>query len=361
LNAVLNASSPLSLDDFCRLIPKAELHCHLLGAIRRETFLELARRENAIEPAEIDALYAGGENRKGVIPALRALEARVLRYPDDFYRLTVEYLEDARAHNILYTEFFWNPTGCVKGSGLSYVSMQEAIIQAISDAEKSLGIVGRLIPAIDRETTAQAAVEMVEWLAGCRRMEVPGIGMDFREVLGPPEQFEAAYAYAKRLGLKATAHAGEYGMPWTNVRTAIDVLGVDRVDHGYTTVDDASFARRCADSGIVFTVVPANSYYFRTLPPDRWALDHPIRKMHAMGLRLHPNSDDPSFFKISPTKAWRMMVEDFEIDPRDLRAMMLNGLDGAWMEDTTRQAWRASWTATFDALFSRLQDSDKVE
>src|SRR5277367_1256887 len=100
-------TSPLSLDEFCRLMPKAELHCHLLGAIRRDTFLELARRENAIEPAEIDALYAGGVNRKGVIPALRALEARVLRHPDDFYRLTVEYLEDARAHNILYTEFFW--------------------------------------------------------------------------------------------------------------------------------------------------------------------------------------------------------------------------------------------------------------
>jgi adenosine deaminase len=238
--------------------------------------------------------------------------------------------------------------------------MQEAIVQAISDAEKSFGIVGRLIPAIDREASAQAAIEMVEWLAGCRRMEVPGIGMDFREVLGPPEQFEAAYAYAKRLGLKTTAHAGEYGMPWTNVRTVIEVLGVDRVDHGYTSVDDAPFARRCADSGIVFTVVPANSYYFRTLPPHRWALDHPIRKMHAMGLRLHPNSDDPSFFKISPTRAWRMMVEDFEIEPGDLRAMMLNGLDGAWMEDSTRQAWRTSWAATFDALFSRLQDSDKL-
>ncbi|RZS81100.1 adenosine deaminase family protein [Pigmentiphaga kullae] len=335
---------------FCHALPKAELHCHLLGALRRSTFHELAGGKGGLSSEQIDGLYAHGEKRQGAIPGLRALEDYGLRTLDDFYRVTREYLEDARAHNVLYAEFFWNPTGSVRGSGLSYAAIQDAMVRAIHDAERDLGIVGRLVPAIDREAPPAAAVEMVEWMVAARRDEVPGIGIDYREALGPPEWFEQAYADARRAGLKTTAHAGEYGLPWTNVRTALDVLKVDRIDHGYTVVDQPELARRCVESGIVFAVVPANSYYLRTLPPDRWALEHPIRKMRAMGLRIHPNSDDPTLHNITQTKAWTMMVEDFEFPVADLRGFMLNGLAGAWVDAGRRRAWSADWNRRFDEL-----------
>jgi len=345
------SATPTTVAQFCKAIPKVELHCHLLGAIRRETFLEMATREGRMSVESVEGLYAQGEKRQGAIPGLRALESHLLKSPDDLYRVTREYLEDARVHNVLYTEFFWNPTGHVRGSGLSYAVLQGAIVQSIRDAETDLGIIGRLVPAIDREAPPEAALEMVEWMKDNRATEVIGIGIDYREAYGPPELFEAAYSSAKRAGFKTTAHAGEYGMPWTHVKTAVEQLHVGRIDHGYTVVDNPEFAQRCIDAGLVFTVVPANSYYLRTLPPDRWALDHPIRKMHAMGLKIHPNSDDPTLHNISPTKAWSMMVEDFDLPPSALRGLMLNGLDGAWIDETTRRDWRTQWSAAFDAIF----------
>jgi adenosine deaminase len=139
-------------------------------------------------------------------------------------------------------------------------------------------------------------------------------------------------------------------MPWPNVQTALELLQCDRIDHGYTLVDNPVLARRVAAAGTVFTVVPTNSYYLRTLAPGRWALDHPIRQMARLGLRLHPNTDDPTLHHVTPTQAWGMMLRDFGFGLDDLRGFLHNGLDAAWIDETDRQRWRAEWSARFDAL-----------
>lgn len=340
-----------ALDRFLQAMPKMELHCHLFGTVRRDTFAELNRRAGApLTDEEVTGFYTRGEKPVGVLRVLRALDAQLVRTTVDLYRLTFEYLEDAAAHNVRYAEFFWNPTGTVQVSGIPYAAAQDAIVQAIRDAERLLGIVGRLIAAVDREASPQAATEMVEWVTAHRCDEVIGIGIDYRENERPPELFAQAYQDARRAGLKTTAHAGEFGMPWTNVRTALELLQVDRIDHGYTVVDHPEFARECAERGVLFTVVPTNSYYLRTLPPERWALDHPIRRMPGLGLRIHPNTDDPTLHHVTPTGAWRMMVRDFGFGLDDLRGFMHNGLDGAWIDDTQRRRWRAEWDVAFDVL-----------
>jgi len=339
------------METFLRRMPKVELHCHLLGTVRPGTFIDLARKAGAPIPREdIEAFYIRGEKPVGVLKALRTLD-QIIGEPDDLYRMTREYLEDAAAHGVRYAEFFWNPTGTARVSHIPYPKAHDAIVRAIRDAK---GIIGRLIPAIDREQVPAAAVEMIDWVTAHRAPEVIGIGIDYSEVDRPPELFAEAYRLAKKAGLKRTAHAGEFGCPWTNVRTAIEVLGVDRVDHGYTVLDNPDYARRCAESGIVFTVVPTNSYYLRTLPRERWALDHPIRHMPARGIRVHPNTDDPSFHNVTPTLAWQMMLRDFGFGLDDLRAFMLYGLDGAWIDEAQRRQWRAQWSQEFDALRARL-------
>jgi adenosine deaminase len=338
--------------DFFRRLPKVELHCHLLGTVRPATFIDLARKAGAPLPrAEIEAFYIRGEKPVGVLKALRTLD-ELIRAPDDLHRLTREYLEDAAAHGVRYAEFFWNPTGTARVSRIPYREAQAAIVRAIRDAR---GITGRLIPAVDREATPADAVEMVRWVIAARAPEIVGIGIDYGEVDRPPEMFADAYRLAGQAGLKRTAHAGEFGCPWTNVRAAIEVLGVDRVDHGYTVLDNADYAARCAEMGIVFTVVPTNSYYLRTLNKERWALDHPIRHMARRGLRIHPNTDDPTFHNVTPSLAWQMMVRDFGYTLDDLRAFMLNGVDAAWIDDHTRRRWRREWSAEFDALRGSVQ------
>jgi adenosine deaminase len=319
--------------------------------VRHATFVDLATKAKApISREEIDAFYTRGEKPVGVLRALRALDAHLIQRADDLYRLTREYLEDASAHGVRYSEFFWNPTGTAKASRIPCAAAQGAIVRAIRDAEKDLSIVGRLIPSIDREAEPREAVEMVEWVIAQRAPEAIGIGIDYSEVDRPPELFRDAYRLAKRSGLRATAHAGEFGMPWTNVRTAIEELRVDRIDHGYTVLENPEFARRCAESGIVFTVVPTNSYYLRTLPKERWARDHPIRHMPGSGIRIHPNTDDPTLHHVTPTGAWQMMVEAFGFSLDELREFMLNGLDAAWLDDDRRRTWRREWTAEFGAL-----------
>jgi adenosine deaminase len=343
--------------EFLRQLPKVELHCHLYGTVRKTTFAEMAARRNVpITDAQIDEYYTRARKPWPTNNVMRALDQYLVKEDEDLYRLAYEYLEDAAPHTVRYAEFFWNPTATVL-SGIPFPAAQVAIVQAIRDAQARYGIVGRLIPAIDRERGSAAAVEMVEWVIKNRVSEVPGIGMDFDEVPHPPELFANAYRRARDAGLRVTAHAGENGAPWKNVRTAIDVLGVERVDHGYTVIDNPDLAKRCTDRGLVFTVVPTNSFYLRTLPDDRWAIDHPIRAMAKLGLRLHPNTDNPALHKVTPTEAWLMMTRDFGFSLDDVRNFMHNGLDAAWIDDRLRAKWRQEWSGEFEVLRARLRTS----
>ena len=344
----------MMLEAFLRAIPKIELHCHLYGAVRKQTFARLTERHKApLSAAQIDEYYVRPRKPWPTNNVLRALDEYLVKEPDDLYQIALEYLQDVAAHTVRYAEFFWNPTATVR-SGIPYARAQGAIVRAIRDAEVQFGVIGRLIPAIDRERGPAAASEMVQWVITHRAPEVLGIGIDFSEADHPPELFAEPYREARRAGLHVTAHAGENGVSWKNIETAIDMLRVDRIDHGYTVIDNHALTRRCAESGIVFTVVPTNSYYMRTLADERWALDHPIRKMPALGLRVHPNTDNPTLHKVTPTRAWLMMVEDFGFRLDDIRNFMHNGLDAAWIDDGQRTAWRREWTREFDALRAKL-------
>ncbi|MDR2869947.1 MAG: adenosine deaminase [Deferribacteraceae bacterium] len=336
-------------------MPKVELHAHLLGTVRKQTYQDLAKKHNApLTTEQIDEFYTRGEKPVGVLRILRALDSYLLLEAEDLYRITYEYLEDAAAHNIRYAEFFWNPTGTAHVSKVPYPAAQAAIIKAIHAAEAKFGIIGRLLPSIDREADPDFAVEMVEWMLANPAPEVIGVGIDYRENDRPPELFWKAYKMAKDNGYKITVHAGEFGMPWRNVETAVKLLDCDRVDHGYTIVDNPALVEYCKQKDLIFTVVPTNSYYMRTLEPERWALDHPIRKMVAMGLRIHPNTDDPTMHQINATEVWQLMYNFLGLSLENLRSFMINGIDGAWVDEATKQKWKAEWPAKFDELAKGL-------
>ena len=346
----------MSLENFVRALPKIELHCHLYGSVRKRTFEEMTAVRNAPFTADqIDQFYTRPRKPWPTNNVLRALDDFLIRDPGDLYRLTFEYLEDSAMDGVRYSEFFWNPSGGVN-AGMPYADAQDAIVRAIRDAEAQLGIMSRLIPAIDRERGPAAAIEMVQWVVQHREPDVVGIGIDFNEADHPPELFTGAFRLARQAGLRLTAHAGENGVSWKNIRTAIETLGVERIDHGYTIVDSPELARACVESSIVFTVVPTNSYYLRTLPDERFGLDHPIRQMRELGLRVHPNTDNPTLHKVTPTRAWMMMLDCFGYTIDDLRTFIQNGIDGAWVDDAQRSKWRREWIAEFNALRADLGD-----
>jgi adenine deaminase len=201
---------------------------------------------------------------------------------------------------------------------------------------------------------------MVEWMCESRMDEVAGIGMDYRETDRPPELFWKAYDAARAAGLRTTAHAGEFGMHWRNVETAVELLKVDRVDHGYTIVDNPELCARYAERGVIFTVVPTNSYYLRTLAPEVWAEQHPLRRMPGLGLRVHPNTDDPTLHHVNPSQSWELMHSHFGFTVEELRGFMHNGIDGAWVDEATRQHWHATWDAEFALAAQALSAAQAV-
>ncbi|MCW8084821.1 adenosine deaminase family protein [Sabulicella glaciei] len=336
-----------ALDRFCHALPKVELHVHLLGAVLRPTFAEFAARAGMGE-AETESLYARDARPKGVLHILRALEQRLLRRPADLHRITYEHLAEAASHNVRHSEIFWNPTGTAHL--FSYREGAEAILAGFADAAVEFGVSALLIPAIDREDTPERAVEMVEWMIAHRRDAIIGLGIDYREPDGPPERFWKAFRMAKQAGFRITAHAGEFGCHPRNVETAVDLCGAERLDHGYTVLEDPALTRRFAEAGIVFTVVPTNSFYLRTLAPERWARDHPIPRMPGAGLLIHPNTDDPPLHRVTPTRCWRMMAEDFGFGREALRGFTLNGIAGSFLPDAAKRHLFTAYAEEFDAL-----------
>ena len=188
-----------TLKKFLQRIPKIELHCHLLGTIRKQTMKELARKNGSrTTDAEIDAFYVRGEKPVGVLHIFRELENHILQAPDDLRRITYEYLEDASHQQVRHAEFFWNPTGTLAATDLSYGELQNAILLGMNEAETDFGIASLLIPSLDREAPASAGLEMMELMCAHRHPNVVGIGMDYNEVNNPPEKFSEAYALAKK-------------------------------------------------------------------------------------------------------------------------------------------------------------------
>ncbi len=336
-----------ALDQFCRAIPKVELHVHLLGATLPATFAEWAARAG-MPPAEAEALYSRDAKPKGVLHILRALEGRLLKRPTDLHRIAYEHLQAAAAENVRHSEIFWNPTGTAHL--FPYAAGADAILAGFADAATDLGVSALLIPAIDREDTPEAAAQLVEWMAAHRRDAIVGLGIDYRETDRPPELFWRAWRAARAAGFRLTCHAGEFGCHPRNISTALDLVGVDRLDHAYTAVEDPALLEQLRDSGIVVTVVPTNSYYLRTLPPDRWALDHPIRAMAAAGLAIHPNTDDPPMHRITPGGCWALLARELGFGRDALRGFTLNGIRGAFLEDAAKRHLATAFAAEFDAL-----------
>ena len=334
---------------FFSAFPKAELHCHLLGTTSRETFIDLVRDSGAPIPmAEIEGFYTRGEKPVGVLRIFRALESSILKKPEYLKRITLEHLERTAAQGVRYIELFWNWTGLKHF--MTYAEGQDAIVAGLIEGEEKYGIVGRLVPSIDREALPEDAVELVREMAAHRSPWVIGLGIDYRETLHEPENFWKAYRLARDAGFKLTAHAGEFGEHWRNVETAMDLLECERIDHGYTITDNPELAERAADRGIPFAVVPTNSYYLRTFTDEEWAVKHPIRRMVELGLKVFPNSDDPTMHHISISESWLLMMNWLGFSLADLRGFLANSIDAAWVDDETKIVWRQLWLPEFDRL-----------
>jgi hypothetical protein len=168
--------------ELMRSIPKVELHCHLLGTIRKSTMREIARANGATTTdAEIEQFYVRGDKPVGVLRIFRELEAHILQQPRDLYRIAYEYIEGLVEHNVRHAEVFWSPTGTLEHTDHSLRALQDAVVEGLHDAQTDHRISSVLIPSIDREASPQAANELVTLMTDNRSDRVLGLGIDYRE------------------------------------------------------------------------------------------------------------------------------------------------------------------------------------
>ena len=275
-----------------RRMPKAELHIHIEGSLEPELIFALAQRNGVEIP------YASVEELRGAY-AFSNLQsfldiyyagASVLLKEQDFYDMARAYLLKAAQDNVLHAELFFDPqTHTARG-----VSMQTVIAglhRACVDAKAELGISAALIMCFLRHLSEEAAFETLEQSLPFRDKLI-GVGLDSGEVGNPPEKFARVFARCRALGFHLVAHAGEEGPP-AYVWTALDVLKVERVDHGVQSSKDAALMQRLAKDRIALTVCPLSNLKLCVFPD---LASHNLRQLLDAGLAATVNSDDPAYF-----------------------------------------------------------------
>ena len=320
------------MDAFIRGLPKAELHCHIEGALEPELMFELAARNRVELPfADVDALRAAYDfgNLQDFLD-LYYQGMRVLQSESDFYELTRAYLQKAHAQNIRHAEIFFDPQAHVS-RGVAFADLVGGITAALGEAEREAGITSRLIMCFLRdrdETDALAVLDMAE----PHRAEIAGVGLDSAEAGNPPEKFARVFAEARARGYRRVAHAGEEG-PAEYVRGALDALGAERIDHGNAALGDAQLMERLAREGVPLTMCPLSNLKLRVVADLR---EHPLKKMLERGLCVTVNSDDPSYFGGYINENYRAIARALGLERADLAQLARNSITASFAEPPRR-------------------------
>jgi len=339
----------VDIDSYLRAVPKVELHCHFEGTVRASTFADLAAEHGvALPTADVAKLY----DYDTIYEFLKifAMVSSTIVERDDFARCAYESLEDGvKLGNLRYREMFFNPTLHTR-RGVPMATVIDGLIDGIRAAETDYGVRCRLIADVYRQDPPAEARQMVEDVLAHRRDELIGLGMDGAEAPDPPEKFVEAYTVAAKGGLRLTSHASEDAPP-VNITTCLDVLGCERIDHGYHILEDASVLARCRDQGIHFTCCPTSTAVVYGWPD---LTRHPIKDMVAAGLNVMLNSDDPTMFHTDIGKEYVDLCTALGYGTDQVRTFCINGVDATWLDDGDKARLRAEFTAELDRLEAEL-------
>jgi adenosine deaminase len=304
-------------------MPKAELHIHIEGSLEPELIFAMAQRNRvAIPYADVEELrraYAF-TNLQSFLDIYYA-GASVLITERDFFDMAWAYVLRARADNVVHTEIFFDPqTHTARGVAMETVI--KGLHRACMEAKVKLGVSASLILCFLRHLTEQDAFETLEQALPWRDRFI-GVGLDSSELGHPPEKFARVFARCRELGLHLVAHAGEEGPP-AYVWTALDLLKVERIDHGVQSSKDAQLMRRLAQDRIPLTVCPLSNLKLCVFPQLE---QHNIGELLEAGLMATVNSDDPAYFggymndnftrtfaaaRLTAAQAWQLASNSFE-------------------------------------------------
>jgi adenosine deaminase len=320
------------LNAFIAGLPKAELHMHIEGSLEPELMFELARRNRVEIPfrsvEEVRAAYSFSNLQDFLDIYYQG--AAVLRTEEDFRDLATAYFDRAAADSVTHSEIFFDPQTHTD-RGIPFGVVMEGLLAGMAEAEQRHGLTSKLILCFLRHLDEDAAFATLRdaepWLA-----RIEAVGLDSSELGHPPEKFARVFAAAAERGLKRVAHAGEEGPP-DYVLQALDILHVDRLDHGNRSMEDPALVERLAREHMTLTVCPLSNHKLCVVS-DLAA--HPVARMLAAGLRATINSDDPAYFGGYVNDNYRAVAALLDRDA--LAKLARNSFEGSFLEEAERAA-----------------------
>lgn len=306
-----------------RQLPKAELHVHLEGTLEPEHMFALAARNRVDLPfVNVEEVRAAYEFRRlDDFLAIYYQGTTVLRTEQDFFELTARYLERARADGVRHVEVFFDPQAHTR-RGVDLGTVIRGIVAALAESD----ITSRLIMCFLRDFPERDAFETLE-RAEPYLEHICGVGLDSSELGHPPGNFQAVFAAARDRGLRLVAHAGEEGPP-AYVLEALDMLHIDRIDHGNRALEDPVLVERLRGSQIALTVCPLSNLKLGGVSDLRL---HPLRKMLDLGLRATVNSDDPAYFGGYVHDNFVAMIEHLQLTEKQVVTLARNSFLGSFL------------------------------
>lgn len=307
-------------------LPKAELHVHLEGTLEADHLLELARRHDVDVPwrtvAQVRAAYEF-EDLQSFLDVY-FLGCRVLRRREDFAELAHRYLTRAAADGVVRAEVLFGPQAFLD-SGVPLAEQLEGIFEGFDRARSESGIDPALIVSAHRHRTEADALDLLEAVMPWAE-RVVGFGLGSAEVGNPPSGFARYFATARDRGFRTTAHAGEEGPP-EYVWQALDVCGVDRIDHGVRAVEDPALVDRLVRDQVPLTVCPLSNVLLKVTPD---LASHPVRALFDAGALVTVNSDDPGYFRGYVGENYRALRREAGFTDAELAVLAGNSLHAAW-------------------------------
>jgi adenosine deaminase len=312
-------------------MPKAELHVHIEGTLEPEMIFALAARNGvSLAYPTVEALRdAYRFTDLGSFLRLYYQGMSVLRTERDFHEMTAAYLQRASAQGVRHAELFFDPQAH-SNRGIAFGTVVDGLWSALKDAERALGMTGRLIMCFLRDLDADSAMQTLE-ASLAYKDRIIAVGLDSAELGNPPEKFKAVFDRARAEGFLTVAHAGEEGPP-EYVWQALDLLNVSRIDHGVRSMEDPALVERLVLERMPLTVCPLSNVRLRVV--DRLA-DHPLRRMLEAGLVATCNSDDPAYFGGYVADNFRQTGAALGLSDAELSTLARNSFEASFIDDAT--------------------------
>ncbi|TQK07451.1 adenosine deaminase [Herbaspirillum sp. SJZ107] len=312
-------------------MPKAELHIHIEGSLEPELIFEFAQRNGVSLPyASVEALrqaYAFTDLQSFL--DIYYAGASVLLTEQDFYDMTAAYLARAAADNVRHTEIFFDPQTHT-ARGVPFETVVNGIWRACQDSPVSASLIMCFLRHLSEDDALATLEQALPY-----REKIIGVGLDSSELGHPPEKFARVFARARQLGLHLVAHAGEEGPP-SYIESALDVLHVERIDHGVRCLDDPALVQRLARERMALTVCPLSNIKLRVFDVMG---SHSLRTLLDAGLAATVNSDDPAYFGGYVNDNYLAAFEALPLDASHARQLAVNSFEAAFLAPAQKRAF----------------------